>query len=463
MSYTRKTLSLLGLKIKKLKKIDEIAYRGLVSREVDRDTNVIWQLLNEVTNPPPVEKLDFDEDVLLDKVKKLQSDTVTHSRPYEGSGFDRRCAKKLSKIDFLFAENSDVLPSLYPEYLKLKGHTKGSSGISKSFLDLLPAHFITEYIFHPLLMAAKNGSYPVELRTSRVQCLPKGKGQIRPISINEPLASILEKLTVFFLTNYIELNELLPELQSGFRQGLGCDTSLFQVVNAVSRAYDKGHCTMLLLFDCKNAFGTTPHISIMKMLGHFTAGPFYRFLADSLVRKAKVVRNGFSSQTSTLLPFGIPQGGVLAPIIFSLYVSQLKNCLGSLPAGTKMSLFADDQATVLCARNHDELLRKARDAVDTICSLVDDLGMTLVGYKTQITVFGKSYNGVDLNDLERIHVAGDIIDYSQSLKYLGTIVSSRQRIDLDENEEISGVEQIGVFDGIYEVPALFGTSQRYCN
>ncbi|CBY23560.1 unnamed protein product [Oikopleura dioica] len=426
MSYTKKTLSWLGFKVKKLKKVDEMAYRKLVSKEVDRDSNVIWQLLNEVTNPPPVEKLDFDEEVLLDKVKKLQSDTVTHSRPYDGTGVNLICTKKLSKIDFLFAKSTDSLPALYPEFLKLQGHTKGSSGISKNFLDLLPAHFVTEYIFFPLLMAARSGSYPAELRTSRVQCLAKGKGQIRPISINEPLASILEKLTVFFLTNYIELNELMPELQSGFRVGLGCDTSLFQVVNAVSRAYDKGQCSMLLLFDCKNAFGTTPHISIMRMLGHFTEGPFFNFLGESLIRKAKVVKNGFSSQVSTLLPFGIPQGGVLAPIIFSLYVSQLKNCLGSLPMGTKMSLFADDQATVICAKNHDELLRKARDAVSVICKLVDDLGMTLVGYKTQITVFGKQYVNRGLDTLERISVAGDIIDYSSVLKYLGTLISSEK-------------------------------------
>ncbi|CBY15855.1 unnamed protein product, partial [Oikopleura dioica] len=436
-AYARKTLSILGIKIKRLKRIDEMNYRSQIKKQLGKDKNIIWELLKEVTDPPPIEKLDQPEDVLLEKVKKLQSDTVTHNVPYKGNDIPLISSEKLQKVDFNFAREVENLPSLYPEFLKLTGHTKGSSGLSKSFLDQLPAHFITEYIFKPLHMAAKNGSYPEELRTARIQCLPKGKGCIRPIAIAEPLSSILEKLLVFFLTPFIELNQLLPEVQSGFRSNLGCDTSLYQVVNVVSRAFDKGLCSILLLFDLKNAFGTTPHSSISFMAGKFAAGPFLRILNESLIRRIKVVKNGFSSETSDLLPFGIPQGGIIAPIIFSMYVSQLTDCLDSLPAGSKMALFADDQALILSARNHDELMVKAKEAIDVICKLVDELGMTLVGYKTQATIFGKPYKEVKYEDLVKVTVNNAEIEYSQTLKYLGTFISSiKGSLSFQRNTEI---------------------------
>ncbi|CBY20085.1 unnamed protein product [Oikopleura dioica] len=430
----RRTSSILESKIKKLKKIDEMRYRNDTSHRLSKNKNVIWDMLSHITAPPPLDKITDNEDRLVERVKELQTNTIMEGETFIGPPIELICSKKLNSMPIVFNSTSKIMPSFYNEYLNLADITKGASGHSKTFFDGLPSHFIFDHLFKPISAAMNSGEFPLCLRLSRVTVLSKGGGAIRPISISEPIGSILEKLIMFFITPFLELNKLLPEAQSGFRTGLGCSTSLFQVVNGICRAYDRGKVVMAVAIDCRNAFGTVPHSSIIAMLGKICTGPVLRILSESLERSVRVHRNGFISKTLPLREFGIPQGGVIAPLIFSLYVAQVNSILDQLPESSRISIFADDQCILICGDSHQEVVSKAKVAVELLANVLKDMGMSLVSHKTIATVFGKFY--ADGIPDKTVNLMGSDIEFSYDFKYLGTTISSRKgRITFDKNIE----------------------------
>jgi hypothetical protein len=313
----KRTLSILTAKIGKLKKLDEKRYRNDVSHRLSKNKNEIWDLLSHITAPPPPEKISDDENTLVDRVLELQTKTIKEVDVFDGPPVTLQCTKKLESLPITFNPTSDTMPSFYSEFLGLADITRGAAGLSKSFLDALPSSFIMDHLFDPIRSTMTAGEFPKCLRLSRVTVLSKGGGGIRPISINSPVGSILEKLIVFYLTPFLELNNLIPEAQSGFRTGLGCSTSLFQVVNGIARAYDRGKCVMAIMIDVRNAFGCIPHKSLIKLLEKVSKGPALSILSQSLERWIRVHKNGFISKTLPLREYGIPQGG-LSPPYFSV-------------------------------------------------------------------------------------------------------------------------------------------------
>jgi len=274
-----------------------------------------------------------------------------------------------------------------------------------------------------MMATIDKGQFPETLKISRVTILPKPKDGIRPISISEPLNSILEKLIITSLTPFIEINKLLDPRQNGFREGLNCSISLDYVIHKITNWYDKNKVVIAVTLDCANAFGTAGHRSISKMISKFTEGPAYHFLSNALERKFKVVKNGIHSQIKNLEPYGIPQGGILAPILFSLYISQLTDILVPNDVSTAaLSLFADDALAIVQGETHAEAIARANELINRMTDKLQALGMSIVPAKTKVSLFGKFLLKEDYNNCTS--VLGQEVPYAEHLKYLGTIITS---------------------------------------
>ncbi|CBY13928.1 unnamed protein product [Oikopleura dioica] len=408
--------------LNKAKNADELDYGNKLGKSVADRRHRIWTILKEATGAPPLSRLEQTVDELADRVSDLQLKTITHENPYELHDFRLRSRQKLSKFKANFHGN-EFTPSFRKIFDQLCAYTKGASGLSKQFIEKLPICILIENIYKPMMQAIQKGTFPASLRISRCTILPKPNSGIRPISISEPLNSIFEKLCIRTLTPFIELNNLLNERQNGFRSGLNCSISLDYVMHNMSKWYDKNKAIIALTLDCKNAFGVPSHRSLTAMMKKFITGSALNLLSEALDRKYKVVKNGIHSQVRNLKPFGIPQGGVIAPIIFSLYISQLTDILVPEDSGKMiLSLFADDALCVIQGRNHEEALQKANNAIQRMTDKLQDLGMTIVSAKTKVAIFGKCY--MNEADRARTTVLGLEVPYVDTLKYLGSIIKS---------------------------------------
>lgn len=159
----------------------------------------------------------------------------------------------------------------------------------------------------------------------------------RGISLLPILSKVLEKCVALRLVHFMAGR--LFHLQHSFRVGLSCTTQLLASLHEIGKALDNGYETDIIYLDLTRAFDTVCHAHLLqKLCSYGIAGPLYNWFADYLSsRRQRVVVNGTSSPWEEVRS-GVPQGSVLGPILFIIYINDLPDCLSFSSA----AMFADD-------------------------------------------------------------------------------------------------------------------------
>ena len=164
----------------------------------------------------------------------------------------------------------------------------------------------------------------------------------RPVSNLPFLSKILEKVVVKQLNDHLQKNGLHEPLQSAYKADHSTETALLKVMNDCLTGCDTGHVCLLSLLDLSSAFDTIDHQILLKRLEK-TFGIrnnaliwFESYLQN---RKQSVVVNGVKSECYNL-KYGVPQGSVLGPILFSLYMKPLSNIINQY--NVNYHFYADD-------------------------------------------------------------------------------------------------------------------------
>lgn len=160
----------------------------------------------------------------------------------------------------------------------------------------------------------------------------------RPISLTAVPCKIMESIIKEQLTKYLEFNDLLSEHQHGFARGRSCLTNLLETFENWTEALDQGYGLDIIYLDYRKAFDSVPHRRLMAKLQSFgIKGRLLQWLENFLVsRTMRVgVRGTFSSRRT--VQSGVPQGSVLGPLLFLLFVNELPSWITC-----QIKMFADD-------------------------------------------------------------------------------------------------------------------------
>ena len=173
-------------------------------------------------------------------------------------------------------------------------------------------------------------------------------GNYRPISILAILNKVFEKEVFRQIYQYFNVNSLLSKFQSGFRQGYSTLSALIQMCDNWFENMDNGKLTGVVFLDIRKGFDSIDHaILLMKLKSYGITGVGYdRFKSYLTARNQQTFVNGFPSTKKEII-CGIPQGSILGPFLFLIYINDLPNCLESTVPG----LYADD--TQIFASSHD--------------------------------------------------------------------------------------------------------------
>ncbi|XP_026741894.1 uncharacterized protein LOC113503948 [Trichoplusia ni] len=230
----------------------------------------------------------------------------------------------------------------------LGSNAQGVDGISLDMIALtLPTTLkaITDIINRSITTR----TFPELWRCAIVRPIPKNSNpasakDLRPISILPCLSKILERVVYSQVIDYLEVNRVLPDLQSGFRQGRGTATALADVVGNILEARDRGEGTILALLDFSRAFDAIDTTLLLSKLAFYgfdnNAVEWFKSYLSGRSQYVEMHKEDGSRVSSSSLHVsrGVPQGSILGPLLYILYSADITKSF----VNCKYHMYADD-------------------------------------------------------------------------------------------------------------------------
>ena len=167
---------------------------------------------------------------------------------------------------------------------------------------------------------------------------PQDKSDYRPISILPCFSKIFEKIVLEQLVSYIERSSIYKDTLSGFRKGHSTGTALLKLRDDIKHAMKAGELTLIVLIDYSKAFDTICHYTLIEKMSKLGFSKQFLYWTLSYLSERKhFVQIDTNRSVNLPIHFGVPQGSILGPILFNLYVNDLQDTVA-----TNAIQYADD-------------------------------------------------------------------------------------------------------------------------
>jgi hypothetical protein len=256
----------------------------------------------------------------------------------------------------------------------------------------------------------------------------------RPISLLSIFSKILEKIVCNRLTDHLETHSLLSTQQFGFRKNHSTSHPMNLMLNSLTSALNSKKHSIVIFCDLKKAFDTCNHsILLSKLTKLGVRGTELLWFKSYLTNRQQFVSlNDIDSTLLTILN-GVPQGSILGPLLFLIYINDLPNCSDLLSF-----LFADDTALTASSDNVNDLFTFVNTQFQKLCNYFRLNKLSLHPDKTKYLFISHSQapanlnifinnNNLGENDPSRIHKLTIVTnnDAVPAIKYLGVFFDSQ--------------------------------------
>ena len=336
------------------------------------NTKKLWQAINKLTNKSCTNT----------KINNLIVDNKNLTNPSEISeAFNSFFVNAASNLEKLLPHSEvnplDYLSPRNPISMSVPNATiRDISGVINSLKnkkcnidDFSPSiikknvHLLAPPITLLFNQSVQQGKFPQILKRAQVIPLYK-KGaktdlnNFRPISLLNIFSKIFEKVMKVYLVGFLETHNVLSKSQYGFQRDKRTEDALKFFSSNIYKQLDTSNSVLSIFIDFSKAFDTVPHNILINKLNHYgIRGSILQWFSNYLSDRTQTTI--FENRTSKPknVTMGVPQGSVLGPILFLIFINDLPNF-------SKLFytlLFADDATLSLCGRNPELLIRIANN------------------------------------------------------------------------------------------------------
>jgi len=426
-----------NLVIKEIRKAKKHYYQDLITKN-EGNSKRTWQILNEIigrgdSKPSTVQQIRLDDDLKtdpLDVASGLNDFFTTIGEKLDQSipisQIDPTSYIERDFIDTCFLH--PVTPVTIQNVLReMKGKGGTDQPISAKIIKLL-AESVATPLSHIVNLCFANGYFPGQLKFSTVTPVHKTgnkdtPGNYRPISVLSPISKIIERCISQRILSYISMHDILGSNQYGFRTKHSTEHALINFVDYVTDEKEKGNFVLGIYCDIKKAFDSVNFAILYKKLEKYgirgRALDLIKSYLTNRKQRVKIMKPTGEIILSDVsdVTCGVPQGSVLGPLLFLIYVNDLQNVSPLFRTIT----FADDTNLFAVGPNLDTLCTSVNVELGLLKNWFDCNRLCLNISKTCFQLYTSKMNYMEpcllINNVE--------IKREPSVKFLGVIVDEQ--------------------------------------
>ena len=286
----------------------------------------------------------------------------------------------------------------------------------------LSSHIISPIITKIFNKCINEGTFPDSLKEAEIIPLYK-KGDktvtsnYRPISLLSPFSKLFERHIYNQITNFLDKHNILHPFQYGFRKNKSTELALTQISEELSTQIQDGNITCSVFLDLAKAFDTVDHHILKSKLNQYgIRGLPAKLIGDYLNdRFQSTVINNIKSEPERIV-CGVPQGSVLGPLLFLIYINDLPNA-----CSLDVRLFADDACLLQSHNNIVQLQSIVNNQLIKVNNWLKINKLSINYSKSNYIIFTKQRIQKTLN----INMEGNELERVRETKYLGVILDEK--------------------------------------
>lgn len=327
-----------------------------------------------------------------------------------------------STFEFRFVSEADV----YRAIMNIRSNAIGEDGLSIRFLKII-IQFVLGPLTHIFNHCITSSTFPKQWKVGRVipvakvSC-PRSSNDYRPISILPVLAKVFETLMSKQINEYLDQNHLMSPLQSGFRIAHSCNTAALKVLEDLRPEYDKGNISLMCMLDFSKAFDRVNHYLLLQKLKLYFgfSEAALALMCSFLFERLQKIVVGESESICKEMKVGVPQGSVLGPLLFSMFINDLFNVCNHV----RLHGYADDMQMYISNRIGllEDMCCRLNEDLEIIGKWAENNSLTLNPKKSVVLPISRSK--ISIEELPAIYLNGNALEYVEKVKYLGFHINS---------------------------------------
>jgi hypothetical protein len=355
-------------------------------------------------------------------------------------------------LDYLKNKNTKSLflnPTCDIEITDIVNGFKNKKSSGHDEINILTLKQLLPNILKPLVhivnISLSTGVFPSKLKVAKIIPIFKSGNKqdvnnYRPISLLTTISKIFEKIYYNRLIKFLDKNSAIVNNQYGFRKKSNTSIAIIDMVENILESLHENKIPVGVFIDLKKAFDCIDHSILMDKLSHYgVRGVALKWIKSYLADRQQFVSCKESMSSKLNISTGVPQGSILGPLLFIIYINDIINISNKL----KFFLYADDTNILFTEESPLNLKTKLELELIKLLTWLDVNKLSINLAKTSYIIFG-NYNIKDL-ELTMLNTAIRMIE---STKFLGIIIDSKltwkDHITYVENKLVRSIRTINL-------------------